>query len=275
MSHEAGQGSAFQGCRACAVAHHDSVGGALHHDVYKFAVILNVLFELALLNAIERGLRNVHVSTLDQLRHMAEKESEQQRTNVGAVDVGVRHQDQLAVAQLAGVEILFADAAAEGCDHGANFFVAQHLVVARFFHVENFALERQNRLVTAIATLLRCSAGRLALDQVEFAAFWTAFAAVCQLTGQATAIEGAFAPGKIASLARCFACTGSFNRLINDAASDGRVLFQEHPQALIQKRLDGSADIGIQLALGLTLKLRLRQLDADDGDQAFTHVVAG
>ncbi len=39
--------------------------------------------------------------------------------------------------------------------------------------------------------------------------------------------------------------------------------------------LHGAGDIGIQLALGLAFELRLRQLHADHGDQAFAHVVAG
>jgi len=68
------------------------------------------------------------------------EKSEQQRADVAAVDVGVGHQNNLVIAELAGVEIVFADAGAERGDDGANFFVAEHLVVARFFDVENLPL---------------------------------------------------------------------------------------------------------------------------------------
>ena len=54
----------------------------------------------------------------------------------------------------------------------------QHLVVARFFHVENFALQRQNRLEAAIASLLGGASGGLAFDQEQFAAFRLPFAAI-------------------------------------------------------------------------------------------------
>jgi hypothetical protein len=41
--------------------------------------------------------------------------------------------------------------------------MAEHLVEARLFHVEDFAFERQDRLVLAIAALLCGTAGRVAL----------------------------------------------------------------------------------------------------------------
>jgi hypothetical protein len=40
------------------------------------------------------------VALVDQLRHLPVEEREQQRADVGAVDVGVRHDDDLVVAQL-------------------------------------------------------------------------------------------------------------------------------------------------------------------------------
>ena len=41
------------------------------------------------------------------------------------------------------------------------------------------------------------------------------------------------------------------------------------------KACTGSGDVGVELALGLAFELRLRQLDADHGDQALAHIVAG
>ena len=47
------------------------------------------------------------------------------------------------------------------------------------------------------------------------------------------------------------------------------------PQALVDESLYDAGDVGIQFALGLSFELRLRQLHADDCDQAFAHIVAG
>ena len=196
------------------------------------------------------------------------------RADVRAVHVGVGHEDDFAVADLGGVEVVLADAAAERGDHGADFLVAEHLVVAGLLDVEDFALERQDGLEAAIAALLGGAAGAFALDEIEFAAVGIALAAVGQLAGQSAAIERALAASQVAGLARGFAGAGSFNGLVDDAPGDGRILLEEHAQALVDEGLHGAGDVGVELALGLAFELRLRQLDADHGHQAFAHVVA-
>src|SRR6185437_517784 len=227
----------------------------------------------ALLDFEERRLRDVDVPALDQLVHVAEKEGEQQRADVRSVHVGVGHEDDFAVAQLGGIEVVLANAAAERGDHGADFLVAQHFVVAGLFHVEDFALERQDRLEAAVAALLGGSACGLALDEVKFAAVGLAFAAIGQLAGESSAVERAFAAGKVAGLTGGFAGAGGLNRLVDDALGDGRILLQEHAELFVDQSLHGSGNVGIELALGLALKLGLRKLYADDGHEALAHVV--
>src|SRR4029077_20377486 len=89
------------------------------------------------------------------------------------------------------------------------------------------------------------------------------------------AVECPLTAGEIASLARSLTGSGSFNGFVDDLAADGRILIEVGAQALIDECLHDASDIGIQLALGLAFKLRLRELHADDGDQAFADVVAG
>ena len=206
---------------------------------------------------------------------MAEEERKQQGADVTSVHVGVGHQDDLAVAQLGGIEIVLADAGAERRDHGANFFVAQHLVVTGFLYVEDFALQRQDGLEAAIAALLGGATGGFALDQKQFAAFRLAFGTIGQLAGKAAAIERALAAGEIAGLACSFARARGFNGFVDDLSSDRRILLEIRAQTLVDECLHDAGDIGIQFAFGLSFKLRLRQLHADDRDQAFAHVVAG
>src|SRR5689334_24657340 len=47
------------------------------------------------LDAVQRRLRDVDVPVRDELRHVPEQQREQQRPDVLAVDVGVRHQHDL------------------------------------------------------------------------------------------------------------------------------------------------------------------------------------
>ena len=53
-----------------------------------------------------------------------------------------------------------------------------------------------------------------------------------------------------------------------------RILLEERAQAFVDERLHGAGDIGVELALGLSFELRLRQLHADYSYQAFANVVA-
>jgi len=67
-----------------------------------------------------------------------------------AVDVGVRHDDDLAVAQLGDVEV-FADAGAEGGDEGADGVRGQGSVQARLFDVEDLAADGQDGLAFGVS----------------------------------------------------------------------------------------------------------------------------
>ena len=66
---------------------------------------------------------------LDQLRHLAVEEGDQQRGDVGAVDVGVGHDDDLLVAQVL-VAVVRAGAAAERLHQVGELLVLRELVLA-------------------------------------------------------------------------------------------------------------------------------------------------
>ena len=85
-----------------------------------------------------------------------------------AVGVGVRQDDDAAVAQPRQVEAL-ADAAAERGDQVGELLVLEHLRERRALGVEHLAAQRQDRLTRAVAALLRRPAGRVALDDEELA----------------------------------------------------------------------------------------------------------
>src|SRR3546814_2020864 len=70
-----------------------------------------------------------------------------QGADVGAVDVGVGHDDDAVVAQLVRVVLVAADAGAQRGDQGANLVGGQHPVETRALDVEDFSPQRQHRLV--------------------------------------------------------------------------------------------------------------------------------
>ena len=102
---------------------------------------------------------------------------------MGAVDVGVGHDDDPVVAQLREVEAL-ADAGAEGDDQRPDVLAREDLVEAGLLDVEELAAQRQDRLEAPVAALLGRAAGRVALDEVELAAGRVALLAVGELARQ-------------------------------------------------------------------------------------------
>src|SRR5579864_4916012 len=273
--HEARQILSLNLGGAFSIAHNQAVRRALHHDFDKLAFVFDVLLRLALLQREQRRLSNEDVAALNQLLHVPEEKCQQQRADVASVDIGVRHQNDLAVTHFRGIEIIFCNAGAERRDHGANFFMRQHLVVTRLLDIEDFSLERQNRLEAPVAALLRRAACRFALDQEQLATVRVAFGAVRQLARQPSGIERSLAPRQIPSFAGRFTRPGSIHSLVDDLLGYRRILLKERSQALIHKLRDRAGNVGVELALRLPFKLRLWQLHADDRDQAFTHIVAG
>jgi len=97
------------------------------------------------LDLVERRLGEIHVAKVDQWPHEPEQQREQQRADVLAVDVGVGHQDDLVVAQLADVEVL-THPGAEGANQRLHLLVAENLVDPRLLDVEDLPADRQDRL---------------------------------------------------------------------------------------------------------------------------------
>src|SRR6202522_977106 len=248
-------------------------GGALHQLAGEFALVADVAVHLAALHAIERRLRDINISFFDQLAHVAEEKSEQQRANVAAVHVRVGHENNFVIAQLAGVEIILADPGAERGDDAANFLVAEHLVVAGFFDVEDLAIEGQDGLVAAIAAAFGGAAGGFTLDEEDFAARGIAFLAIGELSGQAAGIESGFAASELAGLAGGFARASCVNTLADNFSRDGGMLVEIFAKALVDHLLDYAFDVAIELALSLAFELGLRKFHGDDGDEAFADVV--
>ena len=62
------------------------------------------------------------MAAFDQLAHLAIKKRQQQRTNVGTVDIRVSHDNDPVVTQLVRIEILTANAAAQSGNQRTNLY---------------------------------------------------------------------------------------------------------------------------------------------------------
>ena len=204
--------------------------------------VLEVLLRGTALHLVEWRLGDVEVPALDHLRHLPVEEGEQQRANMGAVDVGVGHDDDLVVAQLVDVEFLAADAGAQGRDKGSDLGGTQHLVEAGALDVEDLATQWQHRLVLTVAGLLGGAAGRVTLDDEDFGLRRVALLAVGKLAGKRGDIEGTLAPRELARLARGLAGGGGLDHLGDDGARLGGMLLEPCAKLLVDEVLDHRTD---------------------------------
>src|SRR4051812_27060409 len=154
--------------------------GLLLQDRFLVRIVERPERVLADVDAIERRLCEEDLAALDQLRQVPVDERQQQRGDVVAVGVGVRQDDDLAVAQLLEIEVV-PEAAADRGHEIRQLLVLEHLGERRALGVQHLAAQREDGLPRAIAALLRRSAGRIAFDDEQLAAFAAGVGAVAQL----------------------------------------------------------------------------------------------
>ena len=203
----------------------------------------------------KRRLGHVDVPAADQVVHLPVEEGQQQRADVRAVDVGIGHDDHLAVAALAEID-LFADAAADGRDHAADFLVGQHLVFARFIGVDDLAAQGEDGLELAVAAALGAAAGRIALDEVQLAALDDLARAVAELARQSAAGEDALAVAEEGlGLAGRLAGLGRQHGLGDHQLGRLGMLFQILRKEVADDRIDDAFHLRVvELDLGLRLR---------------------
>ena len=175
---------------------------------------------------------------------------------MGAVDVGIRHDDDLVVAQLVGVELVLADRCAERGDQRADFLAREHLVEARALDIEDLAAQRQDRLVFARAALLGRTACRITLDEEEFGLGRIAFRAVGKLARQRGDVERALAARQFTRLAGRFAGGGGLDDLADEDLGVAGMLFEPGAERLVDEAFHHRPDFGRdELVLGLARRI--------------------
>src|SRR5947209_20163732 len=148
-----------------------------------FLISINVLNLLPPTDMEERRLRYIHVPLCNQLLHVAEEESEQERANMCTVNISVAHNDDTPVAQFCHIELL-TEADADSRNNILDLLVFQHLVQAGPLDIEDLTSQGQDGLEVAAAALLGGTASRIALHQVELTAVSVFLGAVGQFPWQ-------------------------------------------------------------------------------------------
>ena len=261
---------------ARAQTQHSAVDPLLDQIVIKRRLVLQVDFGLAARDLIKRRFGDIEMTCVDQVRHLPEEEGQKQCADVGAVHIGVRHDDDLVIPQFRQIEFVTPDPGAQRRDERADLVGRQHPVEARPFDVQDLAPKRQHRLVLALASLLCRAAGRVTLDDEQFRQRRVLLLAVGQLARQAGDVHGGLAARQFPGLARRFTRQRGLDDLADDQPGFGGMLLEPLAQLFVHQVFDRGPHLGRnQLVLGLGRKLRIRHLDRQDAGQPFAGIVAG
>ena len=193
---------------------------------------------------------------------------------MGAVDVGVGHDDDPLVAQAVDVEAR-TGAAAQGLDQVGQLLVRLHLVGGRAGDVEDLAAQRQHRLGVPVARLLGRAAGGIALDQEDLGAFGAVARAVCQLARQPQ-LAGRRLAVQLPLLALAQAVLGAGDDPLQQGAGALGMARQPVVEVVLDHRLDQARGLRRgQALLGLALELRVLDEDRQQGRGAAEDVLGG
>ena len=115
-----------------------------------------------------------------------------------AVDIGIRHYDDFAVAELCHIKFI-AYTAAQRLNNRYERLIGINLVKSALFHIEHLAAQRQYRLIAAVAPVLGTAACGVSLYKEKLCQLRALFMAVGELAREREALECAFS-------ARCLSC---------------------------------------------------------------------
>ena len=132
---------------------------------------------------MQRRHRGEDAAGIEQRPHVPVEQRQQQAADVRAVDIGIGHHDDLAVA--GGVEVEGATRpGADDLNDRSALGVTQHVADRGLLHVEDLAAQGQQRLELALARQLRGAQRRIALDDEQLSAIDVFAAAIGQLGWQ-------------------------------------------------------------------------------------------
>ena len=261
------------------VAQADLAGAEFEQDSVHFGIALHILLALFARHLIQRRLGDINVAALHQLRHLTEKERQQQRADVTAVHVSIGHDDDFVIAELFEIEAALhlavaTDTGADGGDHGLDFLIREDLLQPSLLGVDELTTQRQNGLVVTIAAHFGGATGGVTLDNKQLSLRRIALGAVGEFARQTAAAHGVLADG-LAGTSGGLAGLGGDDDVLDDLQRHVRIFIKVTQHALIHDGVHHAFDFAVhELHLRLRIEARMRMFDAQHANHTLAAVIA-
>ena len=152
---------------------------------------------------------------------------------MGAVHVGIRHDDDLMIPEFFPVKIFITHTGAQRGDDLFDFFAGQYFVEAGLFHIHDLAAQGQNGLKSPVPSLFGAAAGRIALNQKNFPFRRNLALAFGQFAGHEQVDAGSFLARQFLGPSGCFPRPGGIHRLGENLSGLLGVFLQINGQLLV------------------------------------------
>jgi hypothetical protein len=244
----------------------------LFENALAVGIVAGVNGLAALGEAVQRRHGEKEISAGDQFGHFAVEKGQQQRGDMGAVDIGVGHDDDALITQRTGV-VFRAGAAAQGLHQIAELLVLLQLARRGGGHVQDLAAQGQDRLGGAVARLLGAAAGAVAFHQENLGTRRRVVAAIGQLARQAQLAGRGFARNFL-FLLTLQPVFGAIDHKAQKLVGFGRAFRQPVIEMIAHHIFHQALRIGRgQLVLGLALEFGLADEDRQNGAGRVHHIV--
>ena len=181
-----------------------------------------------------------------------------------AIHIGIRHDNDLVIAQLTNIEIVavaLGKSAAESVDHGLDFGVGQYFVNAGFLYVQDFTADRKDGLIHTVSGSLGTAARRVTLYDEDLTLGGISGLAVCKFS---VGIKGELLLGQHIGLGffLCLTDLGCLFRTADNALQSLQIAVEE-PDDLFAGHLGHGLGgiLVVQFRLGLAFETGIRVLD--------------
>ena len=197
---------------------------------------------------------------------------------MGTVDVGIGHDDNAVIAQLREVGLLGifvgANGNAQGTENVYHRVALKHLVVHCLLHVKNLSAQGQDGLEVSVTALLCRATCRVSLHEEQLTLGRVAAGAVGELAGQSATCQRRLALNAGSSCLGGMTGSGGKDNLLDNGLGLVGMLLKINVEGLAQTRLHSANHLGVaEFCLGLSLKLRLKDLNRDNGGESLTEVL--
>ena len=161
------------------------------------------------------------------------------------------------------------------CNHGFDLCIAVNFIQSCLLYIQYLTTQWKNSLCSTASCGLGAATCRISLYDENFTVLRVLIRTICKFTRKCHSFQCSFSSGKISCFSCCLSRTLCKNGFLTDLLGYNRILFQIIGKLFTDNTVNCSPCLRVtKFLLGLSLKLRIFDLNGNNGSQTFSDVIA-